>query len=480
MQPVKASGWFNSGLDKQEQKELIKAGLTPVNDIFFSLWGNKNPINILFGGYGSGKSVFIETDLIEKSRQPGYFKCYFGRKVLDDVRGSVHSKFVSIIEDNNLSHEFIYSKQPNGSMAIRHIKTHNSFLPFGASKADSLKSIDDPTHFFMEEMDQFTLKDFGLILSRLRTEKGYLQLYGAFNTKSVLPDHWLIKTLFPELNTGIGINEELLKQTSDLIAEMGVFKLFCNYTDNYFINHTDYYNKLKLTAAGDKDELEAIANGKWGTLKAIRPFAHQYNPNIHNSAKSVNNPSKQLIVIVDFNIDPFGAIFAQSWQDSDGEHLHIVDELTIMNGNIPEMIDHIKARYGPQLQSCLLTGDAMGNNRTMGERDNSSNYEQLRRGLGLSNSQIKIPANPTHSNSRADVNYLLYNHPDVKVNPDKCPNLCRDLRLVEVDAFGQIIKRNRNKASQLADHLDCFRYLINTFFKGWIEKHMRKNGVIKK
>lgn len=475
MQPVKASGWFNSGLSKQEQEVLKKAGLVPVNDVFFDLWGNRNPINLLFGSYGSGKSAFKQMDLIEKCRTEPYFKCYYGRKVMEDVRGSVHSKYISIIKEMGLESEFYYSEQPNGSMIIKHLETGNSFHPFGASNPEGLKSIDDPTHFDLEELDQFTAKDFSLILSRLRTTKGYLQVYAAFNTAAVLPDHWIIKTFFPELNPESEANTEL----TELIQEMNVHKLFCNYTDNYFIDQEDYYNKLKLTAAGDHDFLNSIAKGAWGTIKAVRPFAHQYNITKHQSTKAVFNPAKQLIIAIDFNIDPFGVIFAQSFRDEKGEHLHIVDEMAINNGNIPEMIERIKARYGPYLQSCLLTGDAMGKNRTMGERDNASNYEQLRKGLGLSDNQLKIPANPTHSNSRADVNYILYHFPDFKINPDTCPNLCRDMRLVEVDAFGDIIKRNRNKVSELADHLDCLRYLINTFFKDWIERHMKMHGVRK-
>ncbi len=476
MQPVKASGWINSGLSQEEQKALIKAGITPINDIFYPLWGNKNPINLLFGGYGSGKSVFKQTDLIEKCRTMPYFKCFYGRKVMEDVRGSVHSKYISVIKDNGLEDEFDYSEQPNGSMVIKHRLTGNSFLPFGASNPGGLKSIDDPTHFDLEEMDQFTSKDFALILSRLRTSKGNLQLYGAFNTASVMPDHWIIKTFFPEFAPESEANNELI----ELVKSMNVNKLFCNYTDNYFIDQDDYYNKLKLTAAGDKDELNAIAKGGWGTIKAIRPFAHQYFRDKHESINAVFNPERQLIIAIDFNIDPFGVIFCQTWRDLTGEHLHVVDEMTINNGSIPEMIDRISSRYGPHLQSCLLTGDAMGKNRTMGERDNASNYEQLRRGLGLTLRQLMIPVNPSHSNSRADVNYILYNYPDFKINPNTCPNLCRDMRLVEVDTFGDIIKKNRNKASELADHLDCLRYLINTFFKDWIEKHMKINGVRKK
>lgn len=478
MQPVKASGWINTELSSQERSMLIRAGITPINDIFYPLWQNNIPINLLYGGYGSGKSVFIQTDLLDKCRTNEYFKCYYGRKILEDVRGSVHSKFVTLIKDHNLESEFAYSDHPTGTMVIKHKTSGGIFLPFGANDPASLKSIDDPTHFFLEEMDQFTSKDFALILSRLRTTKANLQLYGAFNTASVFKDHWIVKTFFPELKDQSEIDEST-RELIELIGEIGVNKLFCNYTDNFFIDQTDYLNKLKLTAAGDKDYLDAIANGAWGTIKAARPFAHQYNQTKHESKLAVFDPKRQLIISIDFNIDPFGVIFAQTWRDEHGEHLHVVDEMSISNGSIPEMVDRIKAVYGAFLQSCVITGDAMGRNRNITDRDNLSNYDQLCKGLGVKiGSQLKLPgANPRHSNSRADVNYLLAYHPDIKINSTKCPNLSRDMRLVEVDMYGEIKKKDRTKEEQLADHLDCFRYLVNTFFVDWITRHMRENGI---
>ncbi len=469
MQPVKASGWFNTDLTPEERKLLIKTGITPVNDIFYPLWGNTDPIVLLYGGYGSGKSVFIQTDLLEKSRQKGYFKCYYGRKVLEDVRGSVHSKFVAIIKDNGLEKEFQYSEQPNGSMIIKHIETGNIFLPFGASNPESLKSIDDPTHFFLEEMDQLSLRDFAIILSRLRTEKGNLQLYGAFNTATVLPGHWILKALMPEHSS----QTEETKELVELVNKIGVTKLFCNYPDNYFINHEDYYNKLKLSAAGDTELLNAIARGDWGAIKGENSFATQYLKNKHESIEAVFDPNKQLLIKIDFNLNPFAVNFSHMWRDSQGEHFHTVNEFSIPNGSIPAMVDAIKTKYHNQLSNCIVTGDAMGKRGNISERDNASNYEQLRRGLGLKSSQLWLPGNPTHTNSRADVNYILYNFPDYKINPVTCPETCLDMKVVQCDAFGEIIKSNRKDMSQRADFLDCERYGINTFLKPWINQHMK-------
>jgi hypothetical protein len=471
MQPVKASGWLNSGLSEADKKTLRAAGITPVNDIFFPLWGNRCPILLLFGGYGSGKSNFAETDLLEKARSSEYFKCYYGRKVLEDVRGSVHSKFISLIKDNHLHHEFDYSDQPNGSMVIKHKVTGNSFHPFGASKPDSLKSIDDPTHFFLEEMDQFSLNDFAVILSRLRTEKGHLQLYGAFNTEPVLPDHWIIKMFFPEKAKN---QSEETQELMKLVDKMGVTKVFCNYTDNYFIDQQDYYDKLRLASGGDLVKLAAMANGEFGSYRGENPFASEYRPEKNESLEAIFRPQIPIRISIDFNLNPFAVTFSHIWRDSAGEHVHIFDELAVTGGSIPKMIDAINSRYGKYLYMAELTGDYMGMKGELSQRDNASLYIQLIRGLGMNKSQLKTVSNPTHENSRADVNFFLFKFPDFKVNPKTCQQTCMDLRTVQVDAFGSIIKRNRNDLTQRADHLDTFRYLINTYLKKWILQNTKK------
>lgn len=470
MQPVKASGWFNSNISIKERDLLKKSGIAPVNDVFYHLWDNKDPIVLLYGGYGSGKSVFIQTDLLKKSTKPGYFKCYYGRKVLEDVRGSVHSKFISIIKDNGLENDFHYSEETNGSMVIKHRATGNMFIPFGASKAESLKSIDDPTHFYLEEMDQFTLKDFGVILSRLRTERGTLQLYGAFNTVTVMPDHWILRVLFPEFKEESYENTEI----TDLINSIGVNKMFCNYTDNYFINHEDYFNKLRLAAGGDIEILNAIAKGAWGVLKGDNPFAVQYSQSKHESSEAIFNPNKQLLIKIDFNLNPFAVNFSHMWRDENGEHYHTFDEASIKAGSLPAMIDLIKTKYGNQLHSCFITGDAMGRKGEISQRDNASLYLQLQRGLHLKDAQIRVPrANPTHENSRADTNFVLTHFPDYKINPKTCPETCLDMRVVQCDAFGSIIKKNRKDLTQRADFLDVERYGISTFLRKWIDSNMK-------
>lgn len=214
--------------------------------------------------------------------------------------------------------------------------------------------------------------------------------------------------------------------------------------------------------------------------KAMNPFLYALT-DAHFDSSVQLDWKKQLHIGIDFNINPFAVIFANIFKDEAGLHINIVNELSIDNGSLQAMAQRIKALYNPLLFNCKMTGDAMGNNRNIAMADNSSNYETLRRLLGLRNGQIQVTSNPTHETSRNDFNYLLHiaqdqrNRIHFRVNPTNCPGLAHDMRMVQCDAEGHIMKANRKDITQKADHLDCARYLINTFVKADIERHQKTN-----
>lgn len=222
------------------------------------------------------------------------------------------------------------------------------------------------------------------------------------------------------------------------------------------------------------DNYRKFVEGDWSVITVENPFASEYNPEKHESDKAILHEEIPIRISIDFNLNPFAVTFWHIWRDSTGEHVHGFDEMSISGGSIPKMVDTIKQRYGPHLYKAQITGDYMGAKGEISQRDNASLYIQLIRGLGMGKHQLKITPNPTHENSRADVNYFLFKFPDFKINPKTCPNTCMDMRTVQVDAFGSIIKRNRNDLTQRADHLDTIRYLINTFLKGWIIQNTKK------
>lgn len=254
-----------------------------------------------------------------------------------------------------------------------------------------------------------------------------------------------------------------------------IFALVDDNPDKDFVR---IYKSNLIEMKSDYDK-ERLLYGNWDVDRDIQnPFAYQYDPIYHESTMAVFDPTKQLYISIDFNLNPFAVTFWHHWQDLKGYHWHGIDEGEIAQGSIPEMIDFIRGRYGKYLHQCIVTGDAMGKARNISEKDNASHYLALQRGLGLSTHQVKVPANPEHVNSRTDCNQLLRlaKMPgsifDVKINPVRMANLCRDNRSVQCDASGAIMKGNRKDLSQRADYLDTERYFFNLTAKSLITKHL--------
>ena len=288
----------------------------------------------------------------------------------------------------------------------------------------------------------------------------------------------------------IGVPKGKLKKDGNTHKFYELYSRAQQGNDGYALHeYTSYDNPLIA-----KEEIDLISNemneqerqqeiyGQFVDFAGENPFAHNFDKDIHINSSAVFNSGRQIIISVDFNINPFGVIFSHVFRDANKIHFHTFDEAQIQNGSIPKMIELIKERYRPYLHQAVLTGDAMGNNRTLLDNKASSYYEQLARGLGLRDSQIKVKGNPTHENSRSDCNYVLYQSSmnkgiEVFVNPN-CKALIKDLVSVQCDAFGQLIKRNRKVLNQRADLLDCWRYTVNVFLKQWIIESQKLNGRI--
>lgn len=245
-------------------------------------------------------------------------------------------------------------------------------------------------------------------------------------------------------------------------------------TDNTYIGE-DYINSLKENMT--PQDYRKFVEGDWNVHKISNAFATQFDENKHVSETAVFDNHKQLIISIDFNLNPFAVTFYHFWNEGNTYHCSLFDEAQIEQGNIPKMVELIRQRYNNQLPNAILTGDAMGNRGDISQRDNASYYLQLMRGLGLRDVQLKISANPKHENSRADVNYFLYHFKNFHINPS-CKNSIYDLKYVECDEAGKIKKANRKELTQRADYLDTFRYFVNNIAYKWIGQHQKNNKFV--
>lgn len=229
-------------------------------------------------------------------------------------------------------------------------------------------------------------------------------------------------------------------------------------------------------------DFRRFVEGDWTAQRRDNLFAEEFREASH-VAPVAHDPARPLWVAVDFNLNPFGVLFGHAWQEGPQLHVRVFDEAQIPHGSLPAMVELIRQRYGPHLRGAVLTGDYNGRAGQLALSDRASHYQQLQRGLGLREAQLRVVPNPTHQASRADVNWLLWQatlptrRAVVHVDP-RCEGLLRDLRSVQCDAHGAILKKNRKDLTQQADLLDCFRYLVHAAHREGIDRLQRQTREI--
>lgn len=454
---------------------LMKSGVLPVNDIFLPIWQSEKLINLLYGSYGSGKSVAIVDRLIDKSLTNKYFRCYFGRKILNDVRGSVFKTITDRIRERNLKHRFLLSEAPTGSMTIVCKDNGNEFIPFGANDTESLKSIKDPTDFFCEELNQFTFEDFRFILSRLRKEEVLLQLWGAFNTDKVYQSHWIRTNLFSDKNE----------------FEPLIYRLKANYTENWFINQETYLMTLRLAAGGNMGIFNAIAKGEWGMVRTGDEFWKQFDESRH--VKPVKIEDTTIHVSVDNNVNPY--VTQTLWQ--------VFPELKEIR-QIGEMLCKSPENNAPKAARSLakwlhsigykdvlfVYGDPSAKARSTIDENNASFFDKYI--AELNSSQVKtvnrvMKSAPQIALSAAFINEIFeHNYQGWTITiSDNCFASIEDYILVKEDVDGSMKKpKVTDKESQVRyepqGHIsDCLRYYVTSVLSALFKTYKQRTSRVK-
>lgn len=239
--------------------------------------------------------------------------------------------------------------------------------------------------------------------------------------------------------------------------------------DNPLLAEEDLQKLEEDIAAMDPVQVDQEIWGKFLDRVAGRPFAFAFDAATHVQPFELDQRMPVLIVL-DFNVDPFCALVCQQ----QGQTFGVAHEIAITGGTIEELVTRIEA-VAPHVFQHLYTGDKTGAARRIQLRSNASMWDDFLSAISARESQLKLPSNPTHKESREQVNYLL-THGDVRIDPS-CTRLIHDMQVVEVDEELSIIKADRSKAAQQADLIDCFRYLCNTFAFDWITQHRQLDAL---
>ena len=166
---------------KITQSVTFNFNLSGFNDVYVPLILKENRYVLLFGGAGSGKSVFAGQKLLLRSLKETGHKFLLIRKVARTIRGSQFSLLKSLIENGNLG-EFFYIRESDLSITCK--LNGNTFISAGMDDREKIKSIHSITSIWIEEATELNLQDFRQIDLRLRGKtRSYKQILLTYGSK---------------------------------------------------------------------------------------------------------------------------------------------------------------------------------------------------------------------------------------------------------------------------------------------------------
>ena len=230
------------------EKPILK-----INGAFEKALYSKHRYLVLYGGSGSGKSVFAAQKLLMRTVSEYPHRFLVVRKVGKTLRHSAFALFKSLIKNSELEDDF---KINETNMEITHKPTDNKILFSGLDDSEKLKSIADITGIWIEEATELFegktkdgfVSDFDQLDLRLRGEtKHYKQIIVTFNPISA--HHWIKKKFFDFTPA-----DTLIIKTT--------------YLDNPFCD-AQYKKVMKRLKQNNPDYYKIYALGNWGTLKGL-------------------------------------------------------------------------------------------------------------------------------------------------------------------------------------------------------------------
>lgn len=424
-------------------------------------------IELLWGGRDSGKSRHIAMQLLIDCMRLPYFRCVLVRKVFNTIHDSQWQLLKDIATEWGVDHLFTFKEHPLEIQCIN----GNKFICRGMDDPNKLKSVSNPSHCWCEEGNQLDSDDFIIIMTSLRYNSGRVKVWFSFNPEcdGDFKEFWLYKTFFEKEKN---IYRLFVGEWTHKIPAIGIgkhgkdriirFRYRCTWTT---YRHNKYVRPerivfLENAARLDKYYQTVFTNGKWGNRDVKSPFCYCFDEKLHVSETTINvNPYLEVYVSFDFNVDP---ITCGIYQHS-GDEIWCIESIKLNDSNIYELCERVKVSYSNY--HIFITGDATGRKRDALAKDNLNYYKVIKTQLGLMDTQIKTPgSNPRVSENRVLVN-ACFKKIKIHMDPEKCKDLIFDCKNVSVNDVGDIDKGDRNNPVKRADHLDHFRYYLNTFHK---------------
>jgi PBSX family phage terminase large subunit len=373
----------------------------------------------LFGGSGSGKSIFaVQKILIRCLNEQGH-RILVVRKIANTIQNSVFKAFGDLIAEYNVSN-LVTANKTNLSY---HFNNGNEILTTGLDDVEKLKSIQGITSIWIEEATELEKTDFDQLDLRLRGEtSSYKQFIITFNP--IDETHWIKAELF---------DKELDNRT------------ICHstYLDNKFIDE-EYIKLLTERIAGDENLYRIYVKGEWGRIKTGAEFYSSFKFNKH-VRQIENDESGTYHISFDQNVVPYiSCTIAQISKEDDKYILKFIDEIALSNPrNKTECLcDEFLTRY-TDVQRIFYYGDASGKKRDTRSQYNDYDIVERKFKRFLSNTSNRVPySNPSVTKRRDFINRIFDDRYPIEVIIDpKCKYLIADLESVKEDIDGTKLKK---------------------------------------
>jgi phage terminase large subunit len=225
------------------------------NPIYLPYLDSENRYEVIYGGAGSGKSVFMVQKKLYLNMKDKGRNTLVVRKVGKTNRYSTFALFNQIISDWNLYQIFDINKT---DMTITNRYNKNQIRFAGLDDVEKLKSITFEsgilTDIWIEEASEANPNDFRVLDTRLRGTNKFnipFQINLTFNPISQLS--WLKSQFFDNTNKEFRRKVSILKTT---------------YLDNKFIDN-EYREMLEALKDEDYNFYRVYCLGEWGTFQNI-------------------------------------------------------------------------------------------------------------------------------------------------------------------------------------------------------------------
>jgi PBSX family phage terminase large subunit len=419
-------------------------------------------IDLLWGGRDSGKSRFVASRLLVDCLRADYFRCGLFRKVYNTIRESQWQTLKDVAEYWKIDHLFDFNTSP---LEVRCKLNNNKFIARGFDEPGKIKSLSNINYAWVEEGNQLEMDDFIVLMTTLRTNIGHVKVWVTFNPEADGPyeQFWMYKTFFAKYTGDIYSN---FHYTWDIPVGTGTVSF------SYQSTHTTYQDNRYVTDIrqafleylGELDPYyyQVFTLGKWGNRRVGDPFCFAFEPLKHRQP-CVARRNIELVLSFDFNVNPITCGVYQSWFENGRTRVICPKAFKLPNSDIYKLCAEIRAQYPNHLYR--VTGDATGKNTSAMVQDGINYYTVIKKELNLAEGQLSVPrVNPIVKENRVLVN-AAFKLLDVAFDPEGAKDLIFDCQYVSVNEMGDIDKGDRSNPKKRADHLDHWRYYLNTFHR---------------